>query len=70
MKDLIDALSQTNRESAFLIDLIADAMQDGQYSPEARKTSIILQKYEPQYGRHTVREIREIYRQHKKGVYP
>jgi hypothetical protein len=61
MKDLIDALSHTNRESAFLIDLIGDAMQDGQYSPEARKIAIVLQKYEPQYGRCTVQEIRDIY---------
>jgi len=60
MKELIDALADRHSEYT-LTNLTADAMQDSQYSPGARKFAIIFQKYEPQYGRYTVREIREMY---------
>jgi len=60
MKELIDALAHCNRSSSRLVDIIGDAMQDGQYSPDARALSLILMKYEAKYGHLTLAEIRAL----------
>jgi hypothetical protein len=63
IKQLIDALSFTDRIGTTLTGLIADAMQDAQYSPHhssIREKIAVLNKYEKQYGHMTVREIRSL----------
>jgi hypothetical protein len=63
MKELISALSFTDRIGTTLTGLIADAMQDAQYSPHhssIREKIAILNKYEKQYGHLTVGQIRAL----------
>lgn len=62
MKELISALSFTDRVDTTLTGLIADVMQDAQYSPHPglREKIAVLNKYEKQFGHLTVREIRAL----------
>lgn len=63
MKELIDALMENGyaRGSATLSHIVADTMQDGQYSLAARANAVTLAKYEAQYGSRTAPEIRALY---------
>jgi hypothetical protein len=63
MKELISALSFTDRVDTTLTGLIADAMQDSQYSPHhssIREKLAVLNKYEKQFGQLTVGQIRAL----------
>ena len=63
MKELVDALVFTHRTDTTLTNLIADAMQDCQYSAFAddiRKKIAVLMKYHAQYGNLTVAQIRAL----------
>ena len=63
MKELIDALVFTHQTDTTLTNLIADAMQDSQYSPftdDIRKKIAVLMKYHAQYGNLTVAQIRAL----------
>jgi hypothetical protein len=62
MKELIDALSFTERTDTTLMNLIVDAMQDAQYSPHPglREKIAVLMKYHAQYGNLTVAQIRAL----------
>lgn len=63
MKELVDALVFTHRTDTTLTNLIADTMQDCQYSPFAddiRKNITVLMKYHAQYGHLTVAQIRAL----------
>jgi hypothetical protein len=62
MKELIDALSFTDRVDTTLTGLIADVMQDSQYSPHPglREKLTVLNKYEKQYGHLSVGQIRAL----------
>jgi hypothetical protein len=62
MKELIDALSFTERTDTTLMNLIVDAMQDAQYSPHPglREKIAVLNKYQAEYGHLTVGEIRAL----------
>jgi hypothetical protein len=63
MKELIAALSFTDSVDTTLTGLIADAMQDAQYSPHAssiREKIAVLNKYEKQFGHLTVGQIRAL----------
>lgn len=60
MKELIDALADCKRNSSRLVDIIADAMQDGQFSSASRSVCTVLLKYKDKYGHLTVAEIRAL----------
>jgi hypothetical protein len=63
MKELIDALADNGYASgsAKLSGIVADTMQDGQYSLSARENGLVLARYEAEYGARTVAEIRALY---------
>lgn len=61
MDELIKALDANgySRNSAMtLSSIIANTMQDAQYSPGASANALTLRKYEEQYGNLTVTEIK------------
>jgi hypothetical protein len=63
MDELLGALSKNGyarHDSAVLDSIIANTMQDGQYSPGAFENARILQKYSAQYGRLTVAQIKAL----------
>jgi len=60
MKELVDILVNKD-ESLILNHLVSHAMQDGQYSPDARVAANIMLKYEKEYGHLTVGQIRKLY---------
>ena len=61
MDDLIGALAQNGfaTDSVLIGDVIANTLQDGQYSPAARANVQVLLKYDTQYGHLTVGQIRQ-----------
>lgn len=63
MKELVDALADNGyaNGSAKLSSIVADTMQDGQYSMAARDNALVLARYEAEYGARTVAEIRALY---------
>lgn len=63
MKELVDALADNGyaNGSAKLSSIVADTMQDGQYSMAARDNALVLARYETEYGPRTVAEIRALY---------
>jgi hypothetical protein len=63
MKELVDALVDNGyaNGSAKLSSIVADTMQDGQYSMAARDNALVLARYEAEYGPCTVAEIRALY---------
>jgi hypothetical protein len=63
MKELVDALADNGyaNGSAKLSSIVADTMQDGQYSMAARDNALVLARYEAEYGPRTVAEIRALY---------
>jgi hypothetical protein len=67
MKELIDALADNGYASgsAKLSGIVADTMQDGQYSLSARENGLVLARYEAEYGSRTAAEIRALYAIHQ-----
>jgi hypothetical protein len=61
MDDLIAALAQNGfaTNSARLDDVIANTLQDNQYSSAGRENVRVLLKYDAQYGHLTVGEIKQ-----------
>jgi hypothetical protein len=61
MDDLVSALAQNGfaTDSALLCDVIANTLQDNQYSSAGRENVRVLLKYESQYGHLTVGEIKQ-----------
>ena len=61
MDDLIAALTNNGfaTDSARLDDVIANTLQDAQYSSAARENIRVLLKYDGQYGQLTVGEIKQ-----------
>lgn len=61
--DLIDALDKNGfaKNCVTLNSVIANTMQDGQYSAEARENSQILMKYASVYGNFTIEDIRSLF---------
>jgi len=61
MDDLVSALAQNGfaTDSALLGDVIANTLQDAQYSSAARENVRVLLKYDDQYGQVTVGEIKQ-----------
>jgi hypothetical protein len=61
MDDLISALAQNGfaTDSAILCDVIANTLQDNQYSSAGRENVRVLLKYESGYGHLTVGEIKQ-----------
>jgi hypothetical protein len=65
MDELIKALDANNysrNPSLTLSSIIANTMQDAQYSPGASANYIILCKYQEQYGHLTVEVLRKLTR--------
>ena len=63
MKELVDALVFTDCVDMTLINLIANGLQDAQYSPNGnaiREKIAVLMKYHAQYGNLTVAQIRAL----------
>lgn len=63
MDELLRALTQNGyarHDSVVLDNIIANTMQDGQYSPWAFENARILQKYSAQYGKLTVAQIKNL----------
>ena len=63
MDELIKALDENDysrNPSMTLSDIIANTMQDAQYSPGASANYRILCKYEEQYGKLTVEVLRKL----------
>ena len=61
MDELNEALAKngySRNQNMTLNSIIANTMQDGQYSPGAFENSRILQKYASQYGELTVGQIK------------
>jgi hypothetical protein len=63
MKELIETLSINGYacDSTKLSYILANTMQDAQYSPGAHEHVSVLRKYDAQYGDSTVAEIRAFY---------
>lgn len=61
MDDLISAIAQNGfaTDSALLCDVIANTLQDSQYSSAGRENVRVLLKYESRYGHLTVGEIKQ-----------
>jgi hypothetical protein len=63
MDELIKALDENvySRNSAMTLSaIIANTMQDAQYSPGASANALTLRKYEEQYGHLTVEVLRKL----------
>jgi hypothetical protein len=63
MDELIKALDANgySRNSAMTLSaIIANTMQDAQYSPGASANALTLRKYEEQYGNLTVEVLRKL----------
>ena len=63
MDDLIKALDAngySSNPSMTLSTIIANTMQDAQYSPGASANALTLRKYEEQYGQLTVEVLRKL----------
>lgn len=60
MEDLLDVLNANGyaRVDATLDDVIANVMQDAQYSPGAHKALAVLRKYELEMGDWRIGEIK------------
>ena len=65
MDELIEALdaNEYSRNSAMTLSaIIANTMQDAQYSLSASTNALTLRKYEEQYGHFTVEALRKLTR--------
>ena len=63
MDELIKALDENvySRNSAMTLSaIIANTMQDAQYSPGASANALTLRKYEEQYGHLTIEVLRKL----------
>lgn len=58
----IDANGYSRNPSMTLSTIIANTMQDGQYSAGASANALTLRKYEEQYGNLTVEVLRKLTR--------
>jgi len=56
----LDANGYSRNPSMTLSAIIANTMQDAQYSPGASVNALILRKYEEQYGNLTVEVLRKL----------
>jgi len=56
----LDANGYSRNPSMTLSAIIANTMQDAQYSPGASVNALILRKYEEKYGHLTVEVLRKL----------
>ena len=56
----LDANGYSRNPSMTLSNIIANTMQDAQYSPGASANALTLRKYEEQYGHLTVEVLRKL----------
>jgi hypothetical protein len=56
----LDANGYSRNPSMTLSAIIANTMQDAQYSPGASANALTLRKYEEQYGQLTVEVLRKL----------
>jgi hypothetical protein len=56
----LDANGYSRNPSMTLSAIIANTMQDAQYSPGASANALTLRKYEEQYGNLTVEVLRKL----------
>ena len=58
----IDANGYSSNPSITLSTIIANTMQDAQYSPGASANALTLRKYEEKYGHLTIEVLRKLTR--------